>query len=318
MYLVAKVVLANITIHLLYALGTGDVKTDMQNQVLANSIRIQVLEQQNLSLSNSITKLRSCSDNKVASPVVKLPAASVSNSEACKQNWSYGTNDSQECHASQLPCTQSSEASFQSAGDCSAASRQDTGITVAGQKNKYVTKQKECLLKENAVQDTGDGMNSAKVQVTTSASPDFTVSDSAASSASCNTTSEPSQVTGLAKQESGRNIFEPVTRVPSAASSKSSLISSESCSSKKSIDLHSAASRKSSLPGSGMKLSALNTSCINTYIKLKRAGMLKEKPAKPAGQMKQDVCQCKICKQQFPSKEKLENHSYYCPGVHPP
>ncbi|XP_071110838.1 coiled-coil domain-containing protein 157-like [Haliotis cracherodii] len=37
--------------------GTGDIVTDMQNQVKANSVRIQVLEDQNEGLRNSITKV---------------------------------------------------------------------------------------------------------------------------------------------------------------------------------------------------------------------------------------------------------------------
>ena len=38
-------------------LGTGDIAIDMENQVKANAMRIQVLEGQNEGLRNSITKI---------------------------------------------------------------------------------------------------------------------------------------------------------------------------------------------------------------------------------------------------------------------
>jgi len=38
-------------------LGTGDIAIDMENQVKANAMRIQVLEEQNEGLRNSITKI---------------------------------------------------------------------------------------------------------------------------------------------------------------------------------------------------------------------------------------------------------------------
>lgn len=38
-------------------LGTGDIAVDMENQVKANAVRIQVLEEQNEGLRNSITKI---------------------------------------------------------------------------------------------------------------------------------------------------------------------------------------------------------------------------------------------------------------------
>lgn len=37
--------------------GTGDIAIDMENQVQANAMRIQVLEEQNEGLRNSITKI---------------------------------------------------------------------------------------------------------------------------------------------------------------------------------------------------------------------------------------------------------------------
>lgn len=40
-------------------IGTGDIALDMENQVKANAIRIQVLEEQNEGLRNSITKVMS-------------------------------------------------------------------------------------------------------------------------------------------------------------------------------------------------------------------------------------------------------------------
>jgi hypothetical protein len=37
--------------------GTGDITLDMENQVKANSLRIHILEEQNQSLRNSISKM---------------------------------------------------------------------------------------------------------------------------------------------------------------------------------------------------------------------------------------------------------------------
>ena len=37
--------------------GTGDLAVDMENQVKANSVRIQILEEQNLKLRNTVTKM---------------------------------------------------------------------------------------------------------------------------------------------------------------------------------------------------------------------------------------------------------------------
>ena len=45
-----------LSITLLY-LGTGDIVLDMENQVKANNVRIELLEKQNDGLRNSITKL---------------------------------------------------------------------------------------------------------------------------------------------------------------------------------------------------------------------------------------------------------------------
>lgn len=39
------------------SLGTGDIVFDMENQVKANTIRIQVLEEQNETLRNSVSKV---------------------------------------------------------------------------------------------------------------------------------------------------------------------------------------------------------------------------------------------------------------------
>ncbi|XP_014670467.1 PREDICTED: coiled-coil domain-containing protein 157-like [Priapulus caudatus] len=48
--------------------GTGDIVQDMQRQVSANSIRIQVLEKQNCSLRNSLSKLLAASKSREISP----------------------------------------------------------------------------------------------------------------------------------------------------------------------------------------------------------------------------------------------------------
>ena len=42
-----------------FSAGTGDIVTDMENQVKANTVRIQVLEEQNETLRNSVSKVLS-------------------------------------------------------------------------------------------------------------------------------------------------------------------------------------------------------------------------------------------------------------------
>lgn len=45
--------------------GTGDIATDMENQVTANTLRIQILEEQNSKLRRTILKLLGMKDDNV-------------------------------------------------------------------------------------------------------------------------------------------------------------------------------------------------------------------------------------------------------------
>jgi len=53
-------------------LGTGDIAIDMENQVKANAMRIQVLEEQNENLRNSITKIVSLQKGSASRPQEKV------------------------------------------------------------------------------------------------------------------------------------------------------------------------------------------------------------------------------------------------------